>query len=181
MSFSVRALVLRARAAPADQFAARLGPLVLLGPPTGSDEEGASGWRYLTEKGDTPLSNNPLGQLLEAHVYPLRKRSGAGAFGSVVLVGRAESNDVCLQHPSVSKLHARVETLDTGGLWLRDAQSRNGTYYDEHALAVDERVRVEVNHRIRFGDVSMSILDPLRLHGMLARLRMGVDPEDGPT
>jgi len=49
--------------------------------------------------------------------------------GSRVVVGSAESADVVVQTPEVSRLHASLE-LRHDGAWVRDLESRNGTYID---------------------------------------------------
>jgi transcriptional regulator with PAS, ATPase and Fis domain len=46
--------------------------------------------------------------------------------GSLVL-GGAEGVDVLVDDPAVSRLHAELELLDSG-LWVRDLESRNGTF-----------------------------------------------------
>lgn len=43
------------------------------------------------------------------------------------LLGAAESCDVRVRHPSVSRLHAELTPSDEG-LWIRDLGSRNGTF-----------------------------------------------------
>jgi pSer/pThr/pTyr-binding forkhead associated (FHA) protein len=49
--------------------------------------------------------------------------------GSRVVLGSAESADVVVQAHEVSRLHANLE-LRNDGAWVRDLESRNGTYID---------------------------------------------------
>ena len=48
-------------------------------------------------------------------------------FPGTILVGRASSSDVLVDHPSISKLHARIRRAPDGTYTLQDAGSRNGT------------------------------------------------------
>jgi pSer/pThr/pTyr-binding forkhead associated (FHA) protein len=49
--------------------------------------------------------------------------------GRRILVGRAPSADVRIDHPQVSRLHARIEMRDDG-VYVEDLGSRNGTLVD---------------------------------------------------
>jgi ABC-type multidrug transport system ATPase subunit/pSer/pThr/pTyr-binding forkhead associated (FHA) protein len=60
---------------------------------------------------------------------------GAWSFASahVASIGRDATNDVVIDHPLVSREHARVQY--NGDRWhLQDAGSRNGTFVDGHAV-----------------------------------------------
>jgi two-component system response regulator GlrR len=63
----------------------------------------------------------------------LRWSDGTGSHsylvGSRVVLGSAESADVVVQAAEVSRLHANLELRDDGA-WVRDLESRNGTYID---------------------------------------------------
>lgn len=50
--------------------------------------------------------------------------------GSVATVGRDRNNDIVIDHPSVSKLHAKIRQ-DDQGLYLSDLGSTNGTYVND--------------------------------------------------
>ena len=67
-------------------------------------------------------------------VLPLRKAAG-GAFAGTILIGRASSNDVQVEDPSISKLHARFVLGEA--LELRDAESTNGTFVNEKRVSGD--------------------------------------------
>ena len=61
-------------------------------------------------------------------VVELRKREKDASYMNRVSVGRARNQDVVLRHASVSKSHAWFETSETGGLYVADAGSKNGTW-----------------------------------------------------
>lgn len=47
--------------------------------------------------------------------------------GAPLTIGRTEGNDVCIDHPTVSGRHARVEPMAEGFV-LTDLGSRNGSF-----------------------------------------------------
>ncbi len=64
-----------------------------------------------------------------------------------VSVGRAESNDLVLRHPSVSRHHARITVLPGDTTLLIDLGSLNGTFVNggqiqEHSLSDQDRVGI---------------------------------------
>src|SRR5260370_25666559 len=66
---------------------------------------------------------------------------------SVVNIGRAESNDLVLNHPSVSRHHARLTVLPGDTVLLIDLGSLNGTYVNgqqiqEHPISDQDRLYV---------------------------------------
>ena len=67
--------------------------------------------------------------------------------GSTVSIGRVESNDLVLAHPSVSRHHARLSVLPGDTTLLIDLGSLNGTVVNgqqiqEHRLADQDRVNI---------------------------------------
>jgi len=48
-------------------------------------------------------------------------------------IGRASENEIVIDHPGVSRLHARIDISETGYL-IKDLGSRNGTFLDEKRL-----------------------------------------------
>jgi len=63
----------------------------------------------------------------------LRWKDASGShsylLGGRVVIGSAENADVVVQAPEVSRLHASLEVRHDG-VWVRDLESRNGTYID---------------------------------------------------
>jgi adenylate cyclase len=69
--------------------------------------------------------------------------------GSTVSIGRADSNDLMLQHPRVSRSHARVTVLPGETVLIVDLGSRIGTFVNgqriqEHRLADQDRISIGV-------------------------------------
>ena len=67
--------------------------------------------------------------------------------GSAVSIGRADSNELMLQHPSVSRSHARVTVLPGETVLIIDLGSMNGTFVNgqpiqEHRLADQDRINI---------------------------------------
>ena len=67
--------------------------------------------------------------------------------GSTVNIGRADSNDLVLNHPSVSRHHVRLTVLPGDTTLLNDLGSLNGTLVNsqqihEHPLADQDRVNI---------------------------------------
>ncbi len=83
---------------------------------------------------------------------------------STVNIGRADSNDLVLDHPSVSRHHARLTVLPGDTTLLIDLGSLNGTYVNgqqiqEHPLADQDRVYVgmfELKYQIA-GDADLYV------------------------
>jgi len=69
--------------------------------------------------------------------------------GSTVSIGRADTNDLVLQHPSVSRSHARVTVLPGETVLIIDLGSMNGTFVNgqpvqEHRLADQDRINIGI-------------------------------------
>lgn len=63
-------------------------------------------------------------------------------------IGRSESSDLVLNHPSVSQNHATL-SLDVNGAWrLTDASSKNGSFVDGRQI---QKSLVTLKNNIRFG------------------------------
>ena len=69
-------------------------------------------------------------------------------------VGRAPDNDLVLDHPTVSRHHARL-TLEQGKLYIEDLGSSNGTYIGDQQLSAGQRMEVPGNQAFEFGQVRL--------------------------
>lgn len=69
----------------------------------------------------------------------------------VNILGRGESNDVAIEHASVSSAHCQISVTDAGVI-LKDLGSVNGTFLDETLV---EEATLQPGQLIRLGDVVM--------------------------
>jgi pSer/pThr/pTyr-binding forkhead associated (FHA) protein len=75
------------------------------------------------------------------------------AVGQTCTIGRKHSNDIVIDHPTVSGSHAQIESLSTAFI-LRDLGSTNGTYIDNekvtlHHLRHNDEILIG-NHKLVF-------------------------------
>jgi pSer/pThr/pTyr-binding forkhead associated (FHA) protein len=75
------------------------------------------------------------------------------AVGQTCTIGRKHSNDIVIDHPTVSGSHAQVESLSTAYI-LRDLGSTNGTYINNekitlHHLRHNDEILIG-NHKLVF-------------------------------
>jgi adenylate cyclase len=68
-------------------------------------------------------------------------------------IGRTEGNDLVLNHPSVSRKHARIETRD-GQWWLIDLKSTNGVKVNGNLISESE---VGAGDKILVGSVQLDV------------------------
>ncbi len=165
-TFRVSELAKVARSTSVEAFERLLGPLVLVGPPDVSPSSGVR--RFHTQDGTA--QPGPLRQLLDGVAHPVRKLDAGWPTPDgerVVLIGRAEPNDVRIVHGTISKFHAHIRG-GPDGLELVDASSTNGTFYDGEPVAPGDAVRLEDGHQVRLGDVHLEVFDPAHLHRVLA-------------
>ncbi len=70
---------------------------------------------------------------------------------AVITVGRAPDNDLVIDHPRVSRKHARIEA--TGGDYrIHDLKSGNGTYVDEQRVPPEGVLAWPAAAQVRIGD-----------------------------
>ena len=82
---------------------------------------------------------------------PLKMTPG----GRRISAGRGSDNDLCLNDPSVSKVHASVMMNREGTLLLADAGSTNGTFINGRRIAYGEARQIEDGDVVGFGDVEV--------------------------
>jgi len=88
------------------------------------------------------------------YLAPLRKhiRSGHGSPDRIT-VGRAQNQDLVIDHASVSKIQAWFEIDKTGEFYLFDAGSTNGTYVNSRPIVARQRTQLRAGDNIRFANV----------------------------
>ena len=165
---TVASLVARAVSSRA-RLTHELGAWVLVGP---RPAEEVDEWSFRTLS--TRTLRDAAGKVeavLDATfvVYALKKARPDGPFRNTILVGRSRTNDVCIAHSSVSKLHARVRINDNGAHLLSDAGSSNGTILDGEALPPDQERPLASGAHLRFGGCAVQLFEPERFVAMLAR------------
>lgn len=92
-----------------------------------------------------------------------------------ISVGRASNNDVVIEHPSVSKLHAHIFVPDSDlfspeaptQLQLTDVGSRNGTRLNGTILRELSEIELRAGDRLIFGDVTCDLLTAASLHRIM--------------
>jgi hypothetical protein len=73
--------------------------------------------------------------------------------GKRLNVGRASDNELSLNDPSVSKIHAALLMTGEGTLLVADTGSTNGTYINGRRIAYGESRVIEDGDVVGFGDV----------------------------
>ncbi len=75
--------------------------------------------------------------------------------GKRLNVGRATDNELSLNHPSVSKIHATLVMNQQGTLLVADTGSTNGTYINGRRIAYGEARQIEEGDVVGFGDIEV--------------------------
>ncbi len=109
-------------------------------------------------------------------VFRIQKRS-SNDWLTWISVGRAHNNDIVLRHPSVSKLHAKIdgrapisaEANGGAGLWLADTGSRMGTAVNDRRLRKSEPCELFPKDHVRFGDIDAVLVDAGELYDELKK------------
>jgi pSer/pThr/pTyr-binding forkhead associated (FHA) protein len=107
--------------------------------------------------------------LLRTHVCFLTK-SARNPFQNIISLGRVETNDVCVPHPSVSKVHATF--MRVGDDWKVSERSRNGLWVDRVPVAQGHTPNVKNGTLLSFGtQVEGTFHTPEGLYAYLALIR----------
>jgi hypothetical protein len=77
--------------------------------------------------------------------------------GKRLNVGRASDNELSLNDPSVSKIHAALLMTGEGTLLVADTGSTNGTYINGRRIAYGESRVIEDGDVVGFGDVEVRL------------------------
>lgn len=75
--------------------------------------------------------------------------------GRRINVGRVADNDIYLNHPSVSKIHASIVMNREGTLLVADTGSTNGTFINGRRIAYGESRQIEEGDVVGFGDIEV--------------------------
>jgi hypothetical protein len=70
-------------------------------------------------------------------------------------IGRVSDNDLHLDHPSVSKIHAAILMNKEGTLLVADTGSTNGTFVNGRRISYGEARQIEAGDVVGFGDVEV--------------------------
>jgi two-component system, NtrC family, response regulator AtoC len=79
-----------------------------------------------------------------ARAFPLPQKG-------VLVVGRAEECEVCIDHPSLSRRHVAIEV--GGGVWIRELGSTNGTRLGGRRIKPEERLPLSTGELVEIGPV----------------------------
>jgi pSer/pThr/pTyr-binding forkhead associated (FHA) protein len=87
--------------------------------------------------------------------------------------GRDPGCDLVLEHPTLSRLQARLELAADGLVWVHDAGSSNGTFVNRNDAWVRvKKVVLCIGDRIRFGDVEVPLQTLTAVFGRRANTRL---------
>ena len=163
--YSVSRLAAYALTVDVGAFRDKLGGWVLVGPPGDATDDD---WSFKTGSVNAIQDGTDL-IVLDGNyeVYPLRKAAN-GPFASTLLIGRADSNDICIPDLGISKLHARI-FLEGNELLIEDANSSNGTVLEAHVLTEGERQPLQDGNYVTFGNRQFCLLSPERFYGILRK------------
>ena len=144
-----------------DEFVASAAPAALVRFRREGETSLASGSTTLTVDEPRPGSVDetlPYGKDLpldiELEVYPLAKKPGA-SFPDRITIGRTSNNDIVIDDPSVSRLHAYLRR--DGERWLvTDAGSKNGSWLRGALLEPRREAPLPASAVLRFGEVDVT-------------------------
>lgn len=77
--------------------------------------------------------------------------------GRRLSIGRTKSNDIALDHSSVSKMHASLMLNSEGKLVIADTGSTNGTYLNDERIAYGKAIEIFDGDKIKFGVIEVKI------------------------
>jgi hypothetical protein len=105
---------------------------------------------HLSPQSESPFANLPAPTPTPsdegAIVYWLKK-TGRNPFSTMITIGRARNNDIVIETPTVSKLHAYVTTRPEG-YFIHDQGSTNGTTVDGRKLGKNDSAALVDGARI---------------------------------
>ena len=115
---------------------------------------------------DGPEGSKVPVDLITATVYRLKKKED-GSFPHMITVGRGRSNDVFISNHRISKFHAYF-TIRNQKIFLTDAHSTNGTFYEGKALDATVATEVSFGASISFSEtINFVLLRNTKLYELL--------------
>jgi pSer/pThr/pTyr-binding forkhead associated (FHA) protein len=113
-----------------------------------------------------------LGDPLDRTHITFLVKSERNPFGNIISVGRAATNDVCVDHTSISKVHAVLTCV--GDRWkISDRKAKNGLYVNRVSVDPGATVPVEDGALIGFGtEIEGTFHTPRGLFAFIELLRM---------
>jgi hypothetical protein len=123
--------------------------------------------------GTGPASGPTSGSFRIRHwVIPIKKPA-ASAGQDRIFLGRAESNDICVPHNTVSKLHAYFQRdADTSTKWfVVDTGSANGTKHNGMRIPPRAKLALVDGDTIVFGRCVFQFLASRSLRELLVNLK----------
>lgn len=88
--------------------------------------------------------------------------------------GRDPGCDLVLDHPTLSRLHARLELAADGLVWVHDERSSNGTFINRNGDWVQiGKAMLCTGDLIRFGDLEVPLAELTAVFGRHATIRLG--------
>ena len=76
---------------------------------------------------------------------------------TVITIGKAPDNDYVVNHPQVSRHHARLVSDEQGCWFLEDLDSSNGTFVNEKRLPKLTKIPVHSADKITFADIIFEV------------------------
>lgn len=77
-----------------------------------------------------------------------------------VIVGRAKTADIRLDHKTVSRSHARIDYAQPGEWYVTDLDSTHGTLLDGHRLLPNQPSRLQQNQTLQIEDFVLRVAVP---------------------
>ncbi|MCP4504604.1 MAG: FHA domain-containing protein [Deltaproteobacteria bacterium] len=138
---------------------------VMVGPPP---EDPNDDWSFRTGSIQTVQDAESGNTLVLEPNYEVRllKKAQPGPFQDTILVGRSTTSDVVIPDTSISKLHMRIR-LEAAT--VADANSSNGTTYNDVKLKADEVVPLTDASTLLLGERSFFLFSPEKFRTLLLK------------
>ncbi len=100
----------------------------------------------------------------ELQVHAVTSRSARA--GQSITVGRCNDCDIIMQHPSISRCHARIRARADGWCTIEDCGSKNGTFIAGQTIGGAPQP-LRAGHLLLLGVISVHVFDSASLHRCL--------------